>query len=122
MKLFNKKATAILGGLIFFKTGSNQDGKCVFDQRGIANISFALFYTVTVTVIVSLLAAVMAFPSEIPIYYREHASSVYRSDTYYFSKLLNEVNKTKIPKTIGINVLMCPKRILVFLSHIETTF
>ncbi len=84
-------ATAILGGLIFYQTGSNQNGVCIFDQRAVANISFALFYTITVTVIVSLLAAVMAFPIEIPIYYREHSSSVYRSDTFYLSKLLNEV-------------------------------
>jgi hypothetical protein len=61
-------ATAILGGLIFYQTGQNQNGVCIFDQRAVANISFALFYTITVTVIVSLLAAVMAFPIEIPVF------------------------------------------------------
>ena len=71
---------------------------CVFDQRGVSIIVFALYYTVTVTVIVGLLAAIMTFPSEIPIYYREHASSVYRSDAYYLSKLINEVGITLINK------------------------
>lgn len=31
-------ATAILGGLIFYQTGSNQNGICIFDQRAVANM------------------------------------------------------------------------------------
>lgn len=38
-----------------------------------------------------MLAAAMAFPIEIPIYFREHAASVYRSDSYYLSKFLIEL-------------------------------
>nr|QNH67907.1 ATP-binding cassette transporter subfamily G-like protein 8 [Brachionus rotundiformis] len=84
--------TAILGGSIYYQTGEANSGKeCKFDQKSIQNVSFALFYTITVSVIFSMLAAVMAFPNEIPIYYREHKSSVYRSDTYYLSKFLIEL-------------------------------
>jgi ABC-type phosphate transport system permease subunit len=55
--------TAILGGLIFFQSyDKDSNGKCWFDQRNSFNIGFALFYTLTVTVIVSMLAAVLAFP------------------------------------------------------------
>lgn len=55
--------TAILGGLIFFKSyDRDSNGQCWFDQRNSFNIGFALFYTLTVTVIVSMLAAVLAFP------------------------------------------------------------
>jgi hypothetical protein len=51
--------TALLGGLIYYKTSENINGICSFDQRAAENISFALFYTITVTVIVSMLSAVM---------------------------------------------------------------
>jgi len=51
--------TALLGGLIYYQTGYETNGVCSFDQRSSENISFALFYTITVTVIVSMLAAVM---------------------------------------------------------------
>lgn len=104
--------TAILGGLIFFQSyDKDSNNQCWFDQRNAYNIGFALFYTLTVTVIVSMLAAVLAFPIgnlnsfffdtlflisifslvEIPIYYREHSAYVYRSDAYYLSKLLIEL-------------------------------
>ncbi len=56
--------TAILGGLIFFQSfDKDSDGKCWFDQRNSVSVSFALFYTLSVTVIVGMLAAVLAFPS-----------------------------------------------------------
>lgn len=57
--LLIKKVTALLGGLIYYETGKNINGTCEFDQRSSENVSFALFYTITVTVIVSMLAAVM---------------------------------------------------------------
>lgn len=84
--------TALLGGLIYYKSSEIVDGVCHYDQRTAQNLQLAMFYTLTVTYIVSMLSAVMAFPLEIPIFYREHASSVYRSDTYYFAKLINEVS------------------------------
>ena len=58
-KFLIKKVTALLGGLIYYETGKNINGTCEFDQRSSENVSFALFYTITVTVIVSMLAAVM---------------------------------------------------------------
>ena len=87
-----------MGGLIYYQTGERENGECKFNQRSARNISFALFYTTTVSVIFSMLAAVMVFPFEIPIYYREHSASVYRSDTYYLSKLINEVYLNSIKK------------------------
>ena len=54
-------------------------------------MSHALFYTLTACSIFSIFAAVLVFPTELPIYFREHLSYVYRSDTYYLSKLLNEI-------------------------------
>lgn len=55
--------TAILGGLIFYQSyDRDSNDQCWFDQRNSFNIGFALFYTLTVTVIVSMLAAVLAFP------------------------------------------------------------
>ena len=51
--------TALLGGLIYYKTSEIEDGVCSFDQRAAENVSLALFYTLTVTIVVSLLSAVM---------------------------------------------------------------
>lgn len=53
------KLTALLGGLIYYQSGSIEDGKCTFDQRSAEMISFALFYSITVSVIFSMLNAVM---------------------------------------------------------------
>lgn len=39
----------------------------------------------------SCLAAAMTFPFEIPIFLRDHISGIYRTDTYYLSKMLLEV-------------------------------
>ncbi|CAF0771945.1 unnamed protein product, partial [Brachionus calyciflorus] len=83
--------TAMLGGLIFFQTGEKDKNTCHYNQQSIKNVIYAIFYTVTVSVIFSIMGAVMAFPPEIPIYYREHNASVYRSDTYYLSKLIVEL-------------------------------
>nr|APD26558.1 ATP-binding cassette transporter subfamily G-like8 protein [Brachionus koreanus] len=84
--------TALLGGSIYYQTGkANNSDNCRYNQQSIQNVSFALFYTITVSVIFCMLAAVMAFPNEIPIYFREHKASVYRSDTYYLSKFLVEL-------------------------------
>ena len=49
-------------------------------------------------VISGVLSASMSFTNDIHIYYREHDSFVYRSDTYYLSKIIVEVNKSKINK------------------------
>nr|QUF59472.1 ATP-binding cassette transporter Abcg-like8 [Brachionus angularis] len=83
--------TALLGGLIFFQSSEKVNGTCTFDQKSSRIISYAMFYTITVSVIFSMLAAVLVFPFEIPIYLREHSASVYRSDTYYLSKMLLEL-------------------------------
>lgn len=61
--------TALLGGLIYYKTSENVNGTCTFDQRAAENISFALFYTITVTVIVSMLSAVMVKINYIFLFY-----------------------------------------------------
>jgi hypothetical protein len=95
-----KQVTALLGGLIYYQTSTLDDnGTCSFDQGSVQIVSFAVFYSITVSVIFSMLNAVMVFPLEIPIYFREHSASVYRSDTYYLSKLINEVNEQKINKS-----------------------
>ena len=65
------KVTAILGGIIYYHSTEKIHGIVTFDQRTSAIISTALFYTVTVMLIVSLLAAALAFPLEIPIIMRE---------------------------------------------------
>ncbi|RMZ97103.1 hypothetical protein BpHYR1_053968, partial [Brachionus plicatilis] len=53
------KVTAILGGSIFYQTGPTYSSKeCKFNQQSIKNVSFALFYTITVSFIFSMLAAV----------------------------------------------------------------
>ena len=87
------KVTAILGGLIFYETGSKTNGILSFDQNSVNLVSIALFYTTLSISLTSFLAAVMSFPLELPIYYREHDDSVYRSDCYYLSKVISEVIK-----------------------------
>lgn len=87
------KLTAILGGIIYFGSSEVVNGKCQFDQTSTSNIQTALFYTVAVTIIISILAATMTFPLEIPIFQRDHYAGVYRTDTYYLSKILQEVKK-----------------------------
>ena len=71
LKFFCLKLTAILGGIIYFHSGEKTDGICIFNQKTSQNISTALFYTVTVMTIISVLAAAMTFPLEIPIFMRE---------------------------------------------------
>ncbi|CAF1108091.1 unnamed protein product, partial [Brachionus calyciflorus] len=83
--------TALLGGFIFFQTSEKDENTCHFNQKSIKSVIYAIFYTVTVSYIFSIMGAVMAFPPEIPIYNREYNASVYRSDTYYLSKLIIEL-------------------------------
>jgi hypothetical protein len=65
------KGTALLGGIIYYHSTEKINGFVTFDQRTSVIISTALFYTITVMLIVSLLAAALAFPLEIPIIMRE---------------------------------------------------
>ncbi len=81
----------MLGGVIYLNSAEIENGVCFFDQKVANNISTALFYCVTVVCIISILSAVLAFPLEIPIYLRENYSAVYRCETYYLSKLVQEV-------------------------------
>jgi hypothetical protein len=81
--------TGLLGGIIYVNTGENVNGVCVFEQDRINNVSIALFYAIMVMTIISILGAVMAFPSEIPIIAREN--HVYRVESYYLAKFISEI-------------------------------
>ena len=64
LRSFNWKSwifqlTALLGGLIYYKSGSIENNQCTFDQRSAEMVSFAIFYSITVSVIFSMLNAVM---------------------------------------------------------------
>ncbi len=63
--------TALLGGMIYFKSGNPIHGVCNFNPTTARNISTAIFYSITVMVVLSVLAAAMSFPNEIPIFIRE---------------------------------------------------
>lgn len=61
---FEFKVTAILGGLIYLNTSQkDSNGNCTFDQRSSQNITLALFYTITVSFVVGILAAVLVIIS-----------------------------------------------------------
>jgi hypothetical protein len=82
----------LAGGFIFFQSGStNKEDSCYFKQESILSIQYALFFTTISVVITSALSAVLAFAFELPIYYRDHNASVYRSDAYYLAKFISEV-------------------------------
>lgn len=66
---FFEKATALLGGTIYYQLANN--GSCTFNQRNSTNVSIALFYCVTVVTLINVLAATLAFPIELPIYFHE---------------------------------------------------
>jgi hypothetical protein len=57
--------------MIFFKSGNPIHGVCNFNPTTARNISTAIFYSITVMVVLSVLAAAMSFPNEIPIFIRE---------------------------------------------------
>ena len=71
------------------------DNTCTFDQITARNLSTAIFYAITVMVVLSVLAAVMTFPLEIPIFIREVL--ILKICFYNFNNILFQASKLSIP-------------------------
>ena len=85
MYFYFNKLTAILGGAIYFQSSGLDGTVCSYSQRAAYNIGTVIMYTLTVTIILSALAAVMTYPLEIPIILRE----VFHFSFYYLIRLFN---------------------------------
>eukprot|EP00794_Sanderia_malayensis_P003788 gene3788-4311_t len=60
------------------------------NQDSIQNYTGAVFFCVTTSSINSLCAAVFTFPAELPVFLKEHKLGMYRTDAYFFAKMLAE--------------------------------
>ena len=59
--------TAVLGGTIYFKTPQDFNNACTFTEKSSANISTALFYSVTAMTVLSVLSAITVILKKIKI-------------------------------------------------------
>lgn len=58
-------------------------------QTGIHDIEGALFIFITENTFPSLYGVLNIFPQEMPLFLREYRNGIYRSDTYYLSKMVS---------------------------------
>lgn len=62
------------------------------NQAGIQDIEGVLFIFITENTFPSLYGVLNVFPQEMPLFLREYKNSIYRTDTYYLSKMLAMVS------------------------------
>lgn len=75
---------ALIFGLIYLKIETNQEG--------VQNINGVLFLLITNSSFSNMFGVLNSFPAELPIFYRDHQNSMYRTVNYYLSKLITEVS------------------------------
>ena len=61
------------------------------NQAGIQDIEGVLFFFVTENAFPALYGVLNLFPEEMPLFFREYNNGIYRSDTYYISKIISQV-------------------------------
>ncbi|KAK7076882.1 ABC-2 type transporter, partial [Halocaridina rubra] len=76
-------AIALLIGMIYWGQQLNQEG--------ITNINGALFLFLTNMTFQNVFGVVSTFCAQLPIFLREHFNGMYRTDVYFFSKMLAEL-------------------------------
>ena len=75
---------ALIFGLIYLQIKTNQEG--------VQNINGVLFLLITNSSFSNMFGVLNSFPAELPIFYRDHQNSMYRTVNYYLSKLITEVS------------------------------
>ncbi|TRY74914.1 hypothetical protein TCAL_04988 [Tigriopus californicus] len=75
------------------------------DQAGIMNINGAIFIIITNLSFENIFAVIMVFCNELPIFLREHANGMYRTDVYLICKQLVETPVFIITTTITVVIL-----------------
>lgn len=67
--------------------------KVQLDQAGIQDIEGVLFLFVTQNAFPAIYGVLSLFPLEMPLFFREYKNGIYRSDTYYISKMVSQVGE-----------------------------
>ncbi len=62
-----------------------------YDQKGVSNIDGALFIFLLMLSFTYAYMVATIFPSEYPLFLREHDNGMYRVDTYYFARVLADL-------------------------------
>ena len=65
--------------------------KSKLDQDGVQSLNGALFFIVANQSFTNCNTVITNFPAEMPVFYREYSSKMYRVFNYYFSKMISEV-------------------------------
>ncbi|KAK3882732.1 hypothetical protein Pcinc_012937 [Petrolisthes cinctipes] len=94
IRILQKILIAILVGICYTNVKLN--------QAGIQDIEGVLFIFITENTFPSLYGVLNVFPQEMPLFLREYKNGIYRSDTYYLSKML-----AMIPGFIVDPVVFC---------------
>ena len=66
-------------------------GQIRLNQAGIQDIEGALYFFVSQNSYPAVYGVLNLFPKEMPLFFREHRNGIYRSDTYYISKMISQV-------------------------------
>jgi ATP-binding cassette, subfamily G (WHITE), eye pigment precursor transporter len=75
-----------------------------FNQKGVQNMTGVLFLCLTNNSFGSMFIVVNTFPSEIPIFYREHQNRMYRVISYYLSRIFLDIPIYIIMPTIFMSI------------------
>ncbi|XP_052132931.1 LOW QUALITY PROTEIN: protein scarlet [Frankliniella occidentalis] len=82
MRLLQKLAIAVMAGLCFLGTVS-------VSQTGVMSVQGALFILVSENTFSPMYSVLGVFPSELPLYLREHSAGLYGPGAFYMSKVLS---------------------------------
>nr|QNH67903.1 ATP-binding cassette transporter subfamily G-like protein 4 [Brachionus rotundiformis] len=88
---------ALIFGLIYLQIEDNQEG--------VQNINGVLFLLITNASFSNMFGVLNSFPAELPIFYRDHQNSMYRTINYYLSKFIIELPKYIIFPAIFVAIV-----------------
>ncbi|CAL8147553.1 unnamed protein product [Orchesella dallaii] len=96
VRTIQKIVLAFLIGFCFFGV--------TLDQKGIQDIQGAVFVFITESTFPSMYGVIHVFPYELPLFLRENKSGLYRTDTYYFSKVISLLPAFILEPTIFVTI------------------
>ncbi|XP_071156888.1 protein white-like [Mytilus edulis] len=99
VKIFQTIFIGVVLGLIYLHDNNN------YDQKQVLNVNGVLFLLLTNMSFANMFAILNTFPTELPIFLREHGSGLYRVDTYYLSKSITELPALIILPTLFVSIL-----------------
>ncbi|XP_045114957.1 protein scarlet-like [Portunus trituberculatus] len=83
IRIVKKIISALLVGLSY--------GQIRLNQAGIQDIEGAIYFFVSQNSFPAVYGVLNLFPKEMPLFFREHRNGIYRSDTYYISKMISQI-------------------------------